>query len=81
MDLAPDGKVFVEGVWEGSAADRAGIRVGARVVSFDSKEATTGNILELVEMIKDRGRRSFVLGVDGGDGTREVRLDKEILFR
>jgi hypothetical protein len=79
-DISEGDRIIVKGVWEGSPADRAGIEVGDRVLSFDSREVTPANLIDLIRLLEDEAAESLSIGILHGDASREVRLDKTMLF-
>ena len=79
-DVSKDGEVFVKGVWEGSPADRAGVEVGDRILSFDSQEITPVNLMDLIELLEDDATESVTLEILHQDAAREVNLEKAMLL-
>jgi len=78
--LSDEKEAIVEGVWEGSPADLAGIEVGDRIVSFDSREVTQDNLIDLINLLKDDAVPSVAVEIlHMGDST-EVSLEKAMLF-
>ena len=80
-DVSEEGAIIVKGVWEGSPADRAGIEVGDRIVSFDSREVTPANLIDLIRLLRDEAVQSVTLGIVQDDTPRKVKLDKTMLLR
>lgn len=79
-DISAENQIVVKGVWESSPADRAGIEVGDRILSFDSRGVTPANLIELIGLLEDDSTESVTLEILQGDTPREVRLVKTMLL-
>lgn len=79
--ISDDGEVIVKGIWEGSAADLAGIGIGDRVLAFDGVELTPQNLIDLIGLLEDAAVKGVTLKISRGGAVREVRLDKAPLFK
>lgn len=79
-DLSPEDEVVVKGIWEGSPADEAGIKVGDRILSFNGHEMTSANVIDLINLSRDDEVDSISIKILQGDVSREVRLKKALLF-
>jgi len=72
--------VIVEGIWESSSADKANIQVGDIISSFNSHQATTVNLIKLINIMDDDDVKSIKLEIKNRDGKRELTLNKAMLF-
>jgi len=72
--------IVVQGVWEGSAADRAGLRPGDEVRRVDGTEASKDTLRVLVRLLEDESVESIGLALARGDELFEVRLRKGMLL-
>ena len=81
LNLSEKGEVFVEGIWEGSPADKAGIQAGDVVTAFNEKRTAAENLSELLKMMDDDRVESINLEISNQNGTRKLELNKEWLFR
>jgi predicted aspartyl protease len=79
-DISADREVIVKGVWEGSPADRAGIEVGDRILSFDYRDLTPDGLIDLIVLLEDDAAESVTLEMSREDTVREVTLVKAALF-
>jgi len=72
--------IVVEGLWTGSPADRAGIKVGDEIVECNSKVLTGGDIFELRKLLEKKSANNINLIVKDEKGKRETSLQKEMLL-
>jgi|GEM_PF-934216 len=81
-DISEEGQVIVKGIWEGSPAERSGVKPGDIILSFNSVKATPTNLIELINILEDDAVRSVSIEIlDAVEGsTREVSLNKALLF-
>ena len=79
-DISPDGDITIKGLWEGSPADRAGLEVGDVILSFNGREVTPSNLVELMKLLEDDAATSITLGIAEGETTRTLRIEKAWLF-
>ena len=79
-DLSKDKQVVVKGLWENSPADKAQLEVGDRILSFNAQQATQSNLMELINMMGDDATESITVEIENQTGTREVTLNKALLF-
>lgn len=73
VGLAPAGKALIDGVLEGSPADKAGLSKGDVIVSVDGKQLYSD--IQLAQYLKAKDDQSVTLGVkkvDGSDVTVEI---------
>jgi hypothetical protein len=80
LGLSGDNDVLVEGVWENSPADKAGILVGDRISSFRSVDMRPDNLLELQYALHDDEVGTIDLEVVSRGEKRSVLLKKTMLF-
>jgi hypothetical protein len=78
--VSEEGDFVVKGVWEGSPADRVGIQVGDRILSFNSREVTSASFKDLTALLKDDATDSITLEILRGDRKEEAELVKEMLL-
>lgn len=70
---AAEGKVFVEGVSDGSPAQKAGVKKGDQIVSFDGQPVTdTSDLLILLDAKREGERGILVVRREGKEATLEV---------
>jgi hypothetical protein len=79
-DLSDEGDVIVKGIWERSPADRAGLDTGDVILSFNAREATPNNLMDLIYILVDEKTESVILDVMSRDRRRTVTLHKAMLF-
>jgi hypothetical protein len=79
LGLSDEDSVIVEGILEGSPAAQW-LDVGDIVLSFDSREATARNLIELIRMMNDDSVESLQLEIKRGDESEIVELHKHLLF-
>jgi predicted aspartyl protease len=72
--------IVVQGLWTGSPADRAGIRVGDEIVECNSKVFTGDDIFELRQLLEKKSVKNVKFIVKGEKGKREISLQKEMLL-
>ena len=72
--------IVVQGLWTGSPADRAGIRVGDEIVECNSKVLTGDDIFELRQLLEKKSVKNVKFIVKGEKGKRETSLQKEMLL-
>jgi hypothetical protein len=75
----PD-SVVIEGVWEGSPADRNGISPGERVVHIQGIESAELNDASIDSILTDGDIPFVTLGIGEEQSVREVQLTKGALF-
>jgi len=80
LNLSEKDEILVEGVWEGSPADKADIQVGDQVIAFNSKKATPENLIGLMEMMRNDLVETISLQIKNQNGTRKLKLTKAMLF-
>ncbi len=81
LNLSEDNEIFVEGIWEGSPADEAGIMVGDIVSGFDDKKAFPANLNDLFGRMEDDDVKSISLEITNQGGTGRLKLNKALLFK
>lgn len=70
-----DGGVLVKGVLEGSPAEKAGIRAGSVILTFDGRPVWGGEgLVEMVQGKRPGDRATLVLREDGAERAVEVEL-------
>jgi predicted aspartyl protease len=72
--------IVVQGLWTGSPADRAGIKVGDEIVECNSKVLTGDDIFELRQLLEKKSVKRVKFIVKGEKGKRETILQKEMLL-
>jgi hypothetical protein len=80
IKMNAESQLLVRGVWEGSPADRAGIRVGDRIVEFNARTVTPELQRDLVLLLNDGATESVELLLETPQGPRKVLLKKERLL-
>ena len=80
LNVSEKGEIVVEGIWEKSPAEKAGIKVGDRIVSFNSKKAGLGSLLEFQEALMDDTIKIISIEVVGAGKMKSVVLEKTLLF-
>ena len=81
VGISEDGEVFVEGLWEDSPADIAGLEVGDRIVSLQLYEPVRpDNLMKLQYALRDDRVSTIELEVFSGDTGRRIVLEKANLF-
>lgn len=78
--LSEDEVVVVEGLWEGSPADKAGLEVGDKILSYKGVPLRADNLLGLQDALRDERIETIVLEISRGDSRRRVVLGKDMLF-
>lgn len=81
LNLSENNEIFVEGFWEESPADKAGILVGDIVSGFDNKKASPANLSDLLGKMEDDDVKSISLEISNQNGTRRLDLKKAVLFQ
>lgn len=72
--------ISVQGVWTGSPADEAGIRVRDEIVKVNGKPVTSDNLFELTQILADDKVKNIRLTLKNGQGLRTVHLQKKNLL-
>ena len=80
LNLSEEGDIFVEGVWQDSPADKQNIQVGDHIIAYNSKKLSSENLMNLIELMKDDQVKSISLEVKNQNGTRNLKLNKTMLF-
>jgi predicted aspartyl protease len=80
LNVSEKGEIVVEGIWEKSAAEKAGIEVGDRILSFNSQTAHPENLLEMQTVLRDDTIKSVNLEVISGEKRKSLVLEKTLLF-
>lgn len=80
IDLTEENEAVIEGIWENSPADKANIHVGDKLIRFNSKEITSSNLAELLEMMHNDNISSIHITVNNQNGRRDIKLEKVMLF-
>lgn len=80
VSLSESNEVFVEGIWENSPADKAGVKVDDIILSFNSRKVMSDNLLELQSLLRDDQTGSIELEIISQGEKRRVHLKKEFLF-
>jgi len=80
LDVSEKGEIVVEGIWEKSPAEKAGIKVGDRIVFFNSKKAGLGYLLEFQKALMDDTIKIISIEVIGAGKMKSVVLEKTLLF-
>ena len=80
VELSEKEEVLVEGIWEKSPAEKAGILAGDRIVSFNSKAVGPDNMLELQNALRDDNIKSLNLELISGGQEKRLVLEKALLF-
>jgi predicted aspartyl protease len=80
VGLGEGGAVVVEGLWKGSPADKAGLEVGDRIVSFEGSPIEPEQLRALQEALRDDGIKAIELEILNEETTRRVVLEKANLF-
>ena len=81
INLSKGDSTFVEGVWEGSAADMAGIRAGDVIIAFNNRKATAADLPELLDLMRNDDVKSIEFEVMNANGTKRVRVNKTMLLK
>jgi hypothetical protein len=76
-----EGHVKVVGLWENSAADRAGLQVGQEVLQINGKAAAEMDNAEILQLLMSREIKEIKLAVVVDGKARQVVLIKEELFK
>ena len=76
----PD-SVVIEGVWEGSPADRNGVSPDGRVVHIQGIESAELNDTTIDSILADENIPFVTLGISEEQSVREVQLPKDALFK
>ena len=74
-------RVKINGLWEGSPADRAGLKIDQAVLSLNGRQTADLDNAAILDILMDRGVKEVVLEVKDGKDTRRVVLKKENLFK
>ncbi|MCJ7680764.1 MAG: PDZ domain-containing protein, partial [Candidatus Aminicenantes bacterium] len=80
VGISEAGEVIVEGLWEESPSDKAGLDVGDRIVSFNNEPVRPDNLMKLQYALRDDRIRTIELEIFRGDTRRRVVLEKANLF-
>ncbi|MCP4726752.1 MAG: hypothetical protein GY863_17045 [bacterium] len=75
--VSEDEKIIILGVLENSPAYNAGVRSNDEIISFNSKNASLDEMIDLLEMVKDDSILSVELEIKGKG---KIRLEKKHLF-
>ena len=76
-----DGKIIIEGFWEGSPAERSGIQVGDEVLKINSKIVNdTTDLREIKNILNDDSIEKIELLVKSGEDVKRLIIRKEMLL-
>ncbi|UCE19590.1 MAG: aspartyl protease family protein [Gemmatimonadota bacterium] len=75
-----DDRIVVRGLWAGSPADRANIRVGDEILEINSQDTEDFSMEEIHEMLRDDGIHKIELVVKSEGTERDVILEKDMLL-
>jgi len=80
VNVTNDNKIYIEGVWQNSPADKAKIKPGDIVLSFNSNKINPDNLGDLQKLLKNDNVKTITLELQNGNSRREITLTKEMLF-
>jgi len=80
LDVSDKGEIVVAGIWEKSPAEKAGIKVGDRIVSINSKKAGLENLLEFQDVLRDDTIKTMSLELISDEKEKSLILEKALLF-
>ncbi|MFC2157863.1 PDZ domain-containing protein [Acidobacteriota bacterium] len=80
VGLSEDNEVFVEGIWENSPADKSGILVGDRIISYNSEKVSPDNLLKLQNALYNDKVDTIEFEIVSRGKKRSVLLKKTLLF-
>jgi len=78
--ITEENNLIVEGIWQNSSAEKAGIHVGDQIITFNSKKVTLENLSELTRIRRDVTIKSLIVELKNENGTRKLTLHKSFLF-
>lgn len=79
-DIREDGEIIIKGVWENSPADSAKLEVGDTILSFNARNVTPDNLIELINLLNDDTTESVTVEALNQGRKRTVELRKAMLF-
>ena len=82
LSLKKDGRerTVVQGFWEGSPADKAGIGLGDEILKINSKQTKDLSIEVIREMLRDDTIPKMTIEVKSEETVRDMILEKEMLL-
>ena len=80
VGISREGGIVVEGLWKGSPADKAGLEVGDKIMSFNDLPIRPDNLIELQYALRDDRIKDIELEIARGDTKRRIVLEKANLF-
>jgi predicted aspartyl protease len=80
VGISEEGGVVVEGLWKGSPADKAGLEVGDKILSFNDLPVRPNNLIEMQYALRDDRTKDIELEIARGDTKRRILLEKANLF-
>jgi hypothetical protein len=73
--------IIVRGLWVGSPADRAGLKVNEELITLDSIPATRQNLADLRSHLQDKKRSQIELEIRQPEGKKRIVLHKEFILK
>ena len=75
-----DDNVLIKGFWEGSQADKKGLKVKDEVLSINNKNCSELDIKEINEILNDADIKIIELTINNAGKSEKILLRKEMLF-
>ena len=71
------GEVYINDVFEGSPADRGGLKVGDRIKKIDNVEFTAETVNEISDYIRKGNKSEFIIIVERDSKEKEIKIKRE----
>jgi predicted aspartyl protease len=81
LGMGDSENIIVRGLWIGSPADRAGLKVNAEVIALDSIPATRQNLPDIRGHLHDKKRSQIELEIRQPEGKKRIILHKEFILK
>ena len=76
-----DGRIVVQGLWEGSPADRASLAVGTEIVEINDKTTSDLSLAQINSILEDDRVKTIKFLIRAEGRNKKVELAKEMIFR
>ena len=71
------GEVYINDVFEGSPADKGGLKVGDRIKKIDNVEFTAETVNEISDYIRKGNKSEFIIIVERDSKEKEIKIKRE----
>lgn len=75
-----DGRTIVQGLWEGSPADRASLAVGTEIVEINGKKASDLSLVQINSILEDDRIKTIKLLIRAEGKNKKMELVKKMTF-